>query len=186
MSQDWNISSRSRVCAVCEKPFDDKSLIYSCLSVGEEGYVRQDISDECWPNTDKSKLISFWKSTYIAPPPPAAEPLKKETVETLLRQFMSREDYSQLDVVFILVVMLERKRILVERDVQRRDDGVKIRIYEHKQTGEIFTVPDPELRLDQIAEVQGKVNHLLGLVPAGAPESAPAAPDVEPAEKPEG
>lgn len=175
MSQDWDIKSRSRVCAVSGKPFEDKATIYSSLSHGPEGYLRQDISEECWEQFSREHLISFWKSVYQAPPPPAEEPLKKETVETLLRQFMSREDYSQLDVVFILVVMLERKRILVERDVQRREDGVKIRIYEHKQTGEIFTVPDPELRLDQLAEVQTKVNELLGIGPST--ETPPTAPD---------
>jgi len=182
MSQDWDIKGRSRVCIVSGKPFEDKSIIYSSLSHGPEGYVRQDISEECWEQAAKDQLISFWKSIYHAPPPPTEEPLKKETVETLLRQFMSREDYSQLDVVFILVVMLERKRVLVERDVQRREDGTKIRIYEHKQTGEIFTVPDPELRLDQLAEVQLKVNVLLGIGPV-ASELPPAAENQEQAVK---
>jgi len=182
MSQDWDIKTRSRVCVVSGKPFEDKSTIYSSLSHGPEGYVRQDISEECWEQAAKAQFISFWKSVYHAPPPPAEEPLKKETIETLLRQFMSREDYSQLDVVFILVVMLERKRLLVERDIQRREDGTKIRIYEHKQTGEIFTVPDPELRLDQLAEVQIKVNALLGIgsIPT---ESAPAEENKEQAGK---
>lgn len=171
MSQEWNIRSRARVCAVSGKEFADKSVIYSCLSYGAEGMERKDVSEECWADMKRDGLISFWRSIYIAPPPPAAEPLKKETVETLLRQYMSREDYSQLEVVFILAVMLERKRLLVERDVQRRDDGAKIRIYEHKQTGEIFTIPDPELRLDALAEVQLKVNELLGIGPAAKAES---------------
>jgi len=170
MSQDWNVKSRSRVCSVCEKPFEDKSNIYSILRDGEDGYERQDISEACWEESKSAEAISFWRSVYIAPPPPSEEPLKKETVETLLRQYMSREDYSQLDVVFILTVMLERKRVLVERDVQRKDDGTKVRIYEHRKTGEIFTVPDPELRLDQLSEVQEKVNQLLGIGPPKAVE----------------
>jgi len=174
MSQDWDIKSRARVCAICEKPFSDREVIYSCLVRGAENYERKDVSEACWDQMPRENLISFWRTVYIAPPPPAEEPLKKETVETLLRQFMSRDDYSRIEVVFILVVMLERKRILVERDVQRRDDGVKIRIYEHRQTGEIFTIPDPELRLDQIGEVQLQVNELLGLVPpAPAPATTP-------------
>jgi hypothetical protein len=176
MSQDWVIKSRSHVCAVSGEPFADGANIYSVLSHGPEGYVRADISDVHWPEAARDHVISFWRSIYQAPPPPAEEPLKKETVETLLRQFMSREDYSRVQVIFILAVMLERKRVLIERDVQRRDDGTKLRIYEHRQTGEIFTIPDPELRLDQISEVQLQVNELLGIGPAAAPAAAPVAP----------
>jgi hypothetical protein len=36
------------------------------------------------------------------------------------------------------------------------------RIYEHVKTGELFIIPDPQLRLDQMAEVQAQVAELLG------------------------
>ena len=65
-------------------------------------------------------------------------------------------------MVFILTVMLERKRILAEKDVQIRDDGVKVRIYEHKKTGETFLVSDPGLKLAELEQVQEEVVALLG------------------------
>lgn len=163
MSQDWTIKSRAHLCAISGEPFVDGASIYSCLRRGEETYERIDISEARWDEASRDKIISFWKSVYHAPPPPAEEPLKKETVETLLRQYLSKEDFSRMEVVYILAVMLERKRLLIERDVKRAEDGTKIRIYEHRQTGEIFTIPDPELRLDQIGEVQQQVNELLGI-----------------------
>jgi hypothetical protein len=83
----------------------------------------------------------------------------------LLRQFMAKDDYSKLNIVYILAVMLERKRILAEKDVQKRDDGSRIRIYEHKKTGEIFTIPDPDLKLDELEAVQSEVASLLGIRP---------------------
>ncbi|HMP90125.1 MAG TPA: hypothetical protein PJ991_07980 [Kiritimatiellia bacterium] len=173
MSQEWDIKSRARECAISGRPFADQEKIYSCLVRGDENYERRDVSADCWGDMPRENVMSYWRTVYIAPPPPAEEPLKKETVETLLRQFMSRDDYSRIEVVFILAVMLERKRILVERDVQRKDDGTKIRIYEHRQTGEIFTIPDPELRLDQIGEVQAQVNELLGIGPEKPANPAP-------------
>lgn len=180
MSQEWVIKSRGRVCAICNEPFADGAMIYSSLHQGAEGYERMDISEACWPNAPREKTISFWRSVYQAPPAVPEEPLKKETVETLLRQYMSKEDFSRLQVIYILAVMLERKRVLIERDVQRKEDGTKLRIYEHRQTGEIFTIPDPELRLDQIGEVQQQVNELLGIPAPGssvAPAIAVAAPE---------
>jgi len=168
MSQEWNIKGRAGSCALSGLPFEDGANIYSCLRRSEEGYERLDISDARWAEAPRDAMISFWRSIYHAPPPPSEEPLKKENVETLLRQYMSKDDFSRLNVVYILAVMLERKRILVERDVQRGEDGTKLRIYEHRQTGEVFTIPDPELRLDQIGEVQAQVNELLGIAPPAA------------------
>lgn len=181
MSQDWVIKSRAHTCAISGEPFADGATIYSVLSRGAEGFERADISEARWKDAPRDQVVSFWRTVYQAPPPPAQEPLKKETVETLLRQYMSREDYSRINVVFILAVMLERKRVLIERDVQRKDDGAKLRIYEHRQTGEIFTIPDPELRLDQLEEVQKDVNELLGIGPSAKPSDAPP-----PAETPGG
>lgn len=180
MSQEWEIKGRGRACAVCNEPFADGATIYSSLRRGQEGYERLDISETCWAAAPREGMISFWRSTYEAPPVAPEEPLKKETVETLLRQYMSKDDFSRLQVIYILAVMLERKRVLIERDVQRKDDGTKLRIYEHRHTGEIFTIPDPELRLDQIGEVQQQVNELLGIPVPGAAAPAPAAAAPEP------
>ena len=63
---------------------------------------------------------------------------------------------------YILAVMLERKKLLKEIETRRGEDGSRLRIYEHTKTGEVFIVPDPQLRMDQIADVQGQVAGLLG------------------------
>ena len=79
---------------------------------------------------------------------------------------METDDPSKRNVIFILAVMLERRRILVEKEVQMPEGtGMKIRVYEHKQTGESFVVPDPQLRLKEIESVQMEVMELLGIPP---------------------
>jgi hypothetical protein len=66
--------------------------------------------------------------------------------------------------------MLERKRILKLRE-SFRQNGNRVFVYEHPRTGEVFTLPEPELRLDQLEEVQREVAHLLqhGLPPENGP-----------------
>ena len=86
----------------------------------------------------------------------------KETAESLLRQLIEVEDPSKTNVMYILAVMLERRRIFAERDVQERRDGMKIRVYEHKKTGETFLIPDPQLKLSDIHHVQEEVVAMLG------------------------
>jgi hypothetical protein len=107
-------------------------------------------------------VLSSWQGVYRVPPPEPEEPLKKETAESLLRRLMEDVEDAAAGVIYILAVMLERNRIFIERDVQPREDGTLLRIYEHKKTGETFLVPDPRLRLGELEEVQQRVVEMLG------------------------
>lgn len=171
MAQDWEIKARGHACAGTGEPFVDGQSLVSCLLHTPEGYERRDYSESGWASAPRDQIVSFWKTRYEAPPPPAPEALKKETAESLLRHFMAKEDYSRVNAIYILAVMLERKRVLAEKDVQFREDGTKIRIYEHKKTGEVFTIPDPQLKLNELDSVQREVEELLGL--NGTPASEP-------------
>jgi len=159
---EWNIKSRSDVCQSCGKEFEDKEAFYSRLEFGAEGYERQDLCEACWTDEVKQGALSFWKSEFRVPPPPPPEALRKETAESLLRKLMETEDAKNLNTIYILTVMLERKRILVERDVQVRDDGIKVRMYEHRKTGETFLISDPGLKLAELESVQEEVVVMLG------------------------
>lgn len=179
-NQEWNIKACTPVCAGTGTPFHDGQAIFSRLTLAADGsYERTDFSEAGWTEEARKSALSHWKGVYRAPPTRPDDPLKKGTVETLLRQFMAKEDYSKLKVVYILAVMLERKRILAEKDVQRREDGSRIRIYEHKKTGEIFTIPDPELKLTELEDVTLEVNALLGIPPRKAAARTPPSPAPE-------
>lgn len=162
MNQEWNIKDRSPDCAECGRAFEDRQALFSRLDFTEEGYVRRDFCESCWDDGAKEGALSVWKSVFRVPAPPPEEPLKKETAESMLRQLMETDDPSKRNAIYILAVMLERRRVFAERDVQVRKDGVKIRVYEHKKTGESFLIPDPGLHLAELEEVQREVLELLG------------------------
>jgi len=61
---------------------------------------------------------------------------------------------------YILAIMLERKKILVETDSQKTRTGL-IRIYEHRHSGEVFIVKDPLIPLREIAPIQEEVQRML-------------------------
>lgn len=164
MAQEWNIKSRGHVCSVCEKPLVDRAPVTSVLREFEGGYVRMDCHPECWNTFERDwEPFSSWEGVYAAPPPPDArkEPLKKETADELLRHLISLDDPAMKNVVYVLAVMLERSKILVERDAKEQSDHTIIRVYEHKKTGESFIVLDPRLRLENLASVQTEVVALL-------------------------
>jgi len=180
--ENWSVRKCSKVCDQCEREFADKESIFSRLSFEQGEYVRHDFCKECWNSSDPG--ISSWKTLYIVPPPPAEEALKKENAESLLRKLMAKENEEDLNAIFILTVMLERKKILVERDAQKADDGRKLRIYEHKKTGESFMVVDPELKLDELEQVQEEIVILLGGQPRH-PEPEPVTAESTNADTPD-
>ena len=163
MAQEWDIKPRDESCRECNQPFADQQPCFSSLVFSDEGYQRADYCETCWAEKTKSlSSYSAWRGIFRLPPPEPEEVLKKETAESLLRRMMEDADEVKINVIYILAVMLERKRVLVERDVQFPGDGTMVRIYEHRKTGETFLVPDPRLQLDELEEVQEQVVAMLG------------------------
>jgi hypothetical protein len=164
--EEWNIQSPSGDCASTGKPFEKDEPVYTILSAGPDGFRRQDVCQAAWISAggeqirDKAGVISFWKHAYEPPKPPPPEPLKKEDAEGLLRSMLKTIRPEEREVRYILAVMLERKRIFKHRETTG-PSGSNVLVYEHAKTGESFTIEDPHLRLDQLAEVQKRVAGLL-------------------------
>jgi hypothetical protein len=175
---EWNIQSRARGCEACGKTFADRETYHTLLFDEKADFRRSDICAACWQRQysdgarERKGFISYWHGIYEAPPPPT-DPIKRETAETLLRKLIERNDPQFIPAGFILAVMLERKRILKVKEQLVRD-GRRVFVYEQLATGDVFTITDPQLRLDQLEEVQRDVAALLehGL-------DAPAPPVVE-------
>ena len=183
---DWNIQSRGAACEACGQPFADRQTLHTLLFDEPPDLRRSDVCEACWQNQfsdgarERKGFISHWQSTYESPPV-AAEAIQKETAETLLRKLVEQNDARYGPAMFILAVMLERKRVLkVKEQIVR--EGRRVFIYEQPGTGDVFTVADPDLRLDQLDQVQRDVAQLLehGLSPP-PPAVDDAAPTPEPA-----
>lgn len=181
MAQDWNIRSRGHICTICGKPLVDRVPMVSALREVPGGYERFDCHPQCWSTSPRDwEPFSQWEGVYIAPPPPDArkEPLKKETAGDLLRELVALEDPAMRNVVYVLAVMLERSKILVERDSKELEDHTIRRVYEDRKNGDTFVILDPRLRLDALGEVQKQVVSLLSGEKSFS--EVAAAPDGEP------
>jgi hypothetical protein len=158
---EWDIQSRADACTACQRAFADKEAYHTLLNMSTSGYARRDLCATCFASAARDGVISYWQGEYKLPPPPPPEAIQKETAETLLRKLVESTDPSHASARYILAVMLERKRILKHRDTVHEDSGAELLVYEHARTGESFTIPDPKLRLDQLAQVQQEVSALL-------------------------
>lgn len=164
MQQIWSIRVRAHECAITGRPFEDGETFHTAIFFDpkENGYVRRDICLEAWKaEVQQRKPIASWKSMYqkvLAEGRPEITP--KESAMELLQRFIEDGDPKTDNARYILALMLERKRQIVQT-AEKEIDGAKMLFYEAKKTGEIFIVRDPELKLDEVAQIQDEVATIL-------------------------
>ncbi|HEV7402403.1 MAG TPA: hypothetical protein VGO11_05735 [Chthoniobacteraceae bacterium] len=163
MTAEWTIQSRADRCAATGAEFGDGEYFYTLLFDEKAGFRREDLSEAAFQArpADAPAPFSFWKSKYEVAPPPAPEALGKQTAEDLLRRYLAEDSPQYANVRYILALMLERKRIIKEVEVHTSENGEIMRIYEFAKTGEVLVIPDPQLKLNQLVEVQNEVAGML-------------------------
>jgi len=160
LPNDWAIKHRADACAATQRPFEAGEYFYTLLFRDAEGFRREDLSEEGWKNRNENiQPFSFWKTRYEPLPEAAPEPLGKENAEQLFRRLITSEK-PPANACYVLAAMLERKRVLKQIKTETAEKG-RILIYEHGTTGDVFIVPDPGLRLDELENVQNEVAQLL-------------------------
>jgi hypothetical protein len=175
----WNIKSRAHQCARTGRPFEEGEPFHTAIYFDTEAgdFVRRDICVEAWQEEISERTpFSAWKSLYEKPETakPKAEITGRENAETLLRRLIDEDQSHTEHARYILALMLERKKLLVPKERKENDSGAIMLLYEHRKTGEVFILRDPELRLDEVEGVQEEVATLLGFA-----EQAPASPSPE-------
>lgn len=159
LPNDWAIKERADACAATQRPFDRGEYFYTLLFRDAEGFRREDLSEDAWNNRNQNiQPFSFWKTRY-EPLPETPEPLAKENAEQLFRRLIVSEN-PPANACYVLAAMLERKRVLKQIKTENAEKG-RLLIYEHGSTGDVFIVPDPGLKLDELENVQNEVAQLL-------------------------
>ena len=180
MTNDWTIQSRSPHCAATGVAFSEGEYFYTLLFHEKDGFRREDVCEDAFRSRGESPgPFSFWRSKFEPPQAAPPEAVSRQTAENLQRSYMLESDTRHGNARYILAFMLERKRLLREVEVKRGGDGSLTRIYEHVKTGEVFVIPDPQLRLDQVEQVQMQVAGLLGAPVQNSPAPLAVQGDAE-------
>lgn len=176
LAESWHVRSRGRECSATRRPFVDGETIVTALFPDPEssGYLRKDFGNEGWKSQRESgePAFSFWRTTYSAPSgQESSNPVEKLSAEEILTRLVEEDEDHTENTRYVLAVMLERQKLLRETDTQRTPTGI-LRVYEHRKTGEVFIVKDPDIPLSDVEAVQNEVFILLennGRVPGVEP-----------------
>ena len=194
LPESWHLKSRAHLCSVTEQPFAEGEKIFTTLFQAADGsFERLDFSAEGWEKrqaADEPQPFSSWQTRY-RPPETEARPqvVEKESAEDLIKRLIEEDHESTENVRYVLAIMLERQRLLRETDRQRTPTGI-LRVYEHRKTGDVMIIRDPDIPLDQVESVQMDVIAMLEPTepapdeseepPTAEPESEQAEPEAAP------
>ncbi|HAF02958.1 MAG TPA: hypothetical protein DIT76_04405 [Spartobacteria bacterium] len=160
LQNEWAIKHRADACAFTHRPFAAGEYFYTLLFRDADGYRREDLSEDAWLKRNENiQPFSFWKTRYEPLPAPSPEPLGQENAEQLFRRLIASEK-PPANTCYVLAAMLERKRLLKQIRSENAPNGRAL-IYEHGATGDVFIVPELQLRLDELENVQNEVAQLL-------------------------
>ncbi len=183
-NETWHVRNRSRQCAATGVPFTEGQPIVTALFPDPEsgGYLRKDFTQDAWKTIETEPVegeipFSHWR-TEFAPTPvnETVPPVTKQTAEDLLRTLVEEDQDHTENTRYILAIMLERQKLLRETDNQPTTGGI-LRIYEHRKTGEVYIVKDPNIPLSEVEKIQNEVIELLSPKPIQEPEKIHVAPE---------
>ena len=176
LNESWHLRGRSRECAATGAPFSEGQPIVTALFPDPEssGYLRKDFSETSWNERgdDGEQPFSSWRTKFQpSQTTDDSRAVTKQSAEELLRSLVEEDQDHTENTRYILAVMLERQKLLRETDTQPTSGGI-LRIYEHRKTGEVYIVKDPNIPLDQVEKIQEEVFALLSPKPVQPEEAA--------------
>ncbi len=169
---EWEVQKGKPQCDGCQGEFLDQQSTHCLLMLGGETLARQDYCSNCW--TDKIvpglvgvKDYATWAGRYkVILPIPKEEVIRKDHAQALFAKLLASGDPSKKNILFVMAVMLERKKILKQQKIVRQESvegspGKKMLVYVHGETGESITIEDPQIPLMHWTRIQKEVTDLL-------------------------
>ena len=165
--RNWEIGARSRFCAACETPFEEGQVYHCLLDLSGDVPERSDYCARCWKEKEPSSgpddsARAYWRGEFRRLYTPVdREIIKRDVVRELLDKYLESEDPAHINLCYILALLEERKKVLVPCREIRGDEGEKIVVYEHAESGQTYLIKDPGLSLHEVEEVQAQVQELI-------------------------
>jgi hypothetical protein len=164
--ENYSIKSRAHRCHLTDKPFAEGETFVAALFPDPEssGYLRRDYSAQAWENRvdeeGSEEPFSFWRSHYKPPVKEEQVEVTSHDPEGLFAKLVEENEEHTENARFILAAMLERKKLLRETDTQHLPTTL-LRIYEHRKTGDVYIIRDPQIALSDVESIQEEVQQLL-------------------------
>ncbi len=156
--QEFSIQRSSRKCHKGDRPFEPGERYYSAVLQRGSELVRQDFSKEHWPGP-LEKTVGWWVSQM------PAKRTGKLTLAPTLVLLDALEKLCELpedsDLAYLLAVLLIRRRLLTEQQIEPTEDDPSHLHLNHPANGREFLVPVSMPTSDRVETLHQKLIELL-------------------------
>jgi hypothetical protein len=169
---DWRIERMRDRCAKCEAPFAHDQRVVSVVEVAAERLQRRDLCSACAPRDGQSL---WWETRFQQNAPKK----KKVDFDRLLRIFEAWQKElpaGQEALLYLIALLLVRKRFLRMVDLQTRDGVESLRLRRPGPAEQWYWTPAPLLTAADLPPLRAKLEELID----GTFEEEELPPAVEP------
>jgi hypothetical protein len=125
MATEFEVGRSSRNCATTERQFEPGEDFFSTLVEDGDDLIRHDYAREAWSGPPED-IVGWWKSTM---PMPDAHKVHWAPNDVLLDYFERLEnDTQQLDMRYIMALLLVRRRVARHEDTEHNDEGQEVMV----------------------------------------------------------
>lgn len=156
--QEFSIQRSSRKCHKGDRPFEPGERYYSAVLERGRELVRQDFSREHWQGPSEN-TVGWWVSQM-----PAKRTGKLTLAPTLvLLDALEKlcEQPEDSDLAYLLAVLLIRRRLLTEQQIEPTEDDPNHLHLNHSSNGREFLVPVSIPTPDRVETLHQKLIELL-------------------------
>ena len=155
---DFEIGRFTRRCAATDRELQPGDAFYSLLIAEGEMVVRKDYSAENWPGAPED-AICHWKSEM---PDASAHKVTWAPKDAILGYFLELlEKPDDADQLYVLALLLIRKRIVRMEETQRNDADCEEMLLYCPSNEQEYRVPVVEPNAERIEQIQEELAQLL-------------------------
>ncbi|RMF73144.1 MAG: hypothetical protein D6744_15985 [Planctomycetota bacterium] len=145
-------------CAACDAAFEPGDVVHACLLLTDAGYVRRDFCESCGVCAEQPPLAQ-WRTRRRAPdqPRPAFD---RESIVTFFERLSQPETPQQIELRFVLALLLWRKKILQLESTKPGPQGEVWRFRASRRDAR-HDVVRPDLDDERIETLSEQIEQLL-------------------------
>lgn len=155
---EFEIARSDRHCSVTDKELQPGDYFYSVIINDGDEYQRVDISDAAWKGPPDD-CVGWWRTQV---PTLATLRMKWAPNDVMVHYFESlADDPAKRDTRFILSLLMLRRRLFSQREIETNPDGSEEIIYDCSRNNKEYRVTVVELSENRMEQVQNELAELL-------------------------
>jgi len=161
MNVEWEVEKSTKICAATGRRLEVGEIYYAALREEGDRFIRQDFSREAWPQADKSRFFSYWRTRL------AAEGERRTRLAIDINAAYSfflalgePDDNRKKVFRYITALVLIRKRLLRLDGTERHADGSEWLTIFDRRAAKTIRVAVPPLCEEDLRQAQETLNQI--------------------------